>query len=653
MLDALRKRSGGLVAKILFAVLVVSFAIWGVNDMFRGGSNTTVAWVGKAEISSVEFQRLYQSWAGAYQVTTPAEAESLANYLLQQLVLAAALDDQAIQLKLGVSREGLAQAIYADPAFQMGTGVFNETVYRDLVARNWGNEALYLAEERRPAELREQVRRAVAEVGADLPETYQRLLHEYDNERRSVLYATISAATLGPPPEPTEEEVATYYAQNAGNWAAPETRTVNLFELTPATLADPAAITPEEVAAEYARQLPTLGGPESRHIWWQQNLTAEQAAAIEARLAAGATFNDLLAAGEIAPLDAGTVERGYFTERAIAQTVIDAAFTLPAGGTAIAAGRFGPTLVHVAEIVPSTAPPLAEVEADIRQDLAEAKVAPLIADLWEEIEDARAGGATLPAAIGIVNEAHRIARDAAIAAGTPADQVPIPLELAIETVVVDAAGNDAAGNPILDLPGRTQLVNAVFLSDVGLADPALDLPGANAFVWYEVAAVNAPHQRTIEEVRDQVVAAWRQQETETRLDAAATAMVERVRAGESFFAVAAEQQLTLATLTDLTRTSTATDPFSDAALAEAFQGALGYVASAPGPLGEGRIVLQVVDVTVPEFTADAIDAEAADALRQGISSDALLFYIYGLQMALGEDVRVNIPLVRQIAGLAN
>lgn len=651
MLDALRKRSSGFIAKILFGVLVASFAVWGVNDMFRGGSNSTVAWVGEAEISAQQFQRIYQLYSN--QISNAADAEYIANALLQQMVLGAALDDQAINLRLGVSREGLAQAIYADQAFQTGTGVFSQTLYQDLVARNWGSETAYLNQERRPGELREQLRRAVAEIGATLPLSYQRLLHEYDNERRSVLYATISAAALGPPPEPTEEAIATYYAQNAGNWAAPETRTVNLFELTPATLANPAAITPEEVAAEYQRQLPTLGGPESRHIWWQQNLTAGQAAAIEARLAAGATFADLLTAGEITPVDAGTVQRGYFTERAIAGAVIDAAFTLPAGATAIAAGRFGPTLVHVAEIVPSTAPLLAEVEADLRRDLAEARVVPLIDDLWEEIEDARAAGATLPAAIGIVNETHRHAREQAVAAGTPADQLPVPLELAIETLVVDAAGNDAAGNPILDMPGGTQLLNAVFQSDVGLADPALDLPGPNAFVWYEVAAVNAPHQRTLEEIRDQVVAAWRQQETETRLDAAATAMVERVRAGESFFAVAAEQQLTLATLTDLTRTSTATDPFSNQAHAEAFQGALGYVASAPGPLGEGRIVLQVVDVTVPEFAAGAIDAEAAETLRQGISSDALLFYVYGLQVALGADVRVNIPLIRQIAGLAN
>src|SRR5688572_41377 len=120
MLDALRKRSGGLVAKILFAVLVVSFAIWGVNDMFRGGSNSTVAWVGKAEISAQTFSRYYQSMAAQFGVTTPADAESLANYLIQQLVLAATLDDQAIALKLGVSRDGLAQAIYADPAFQLG-----------------------------------------------------------------------------------------------------------------------------------------------------------------------------------------------------------------------------------------------------------------------------------------------------------------------------------------------------------------------------------------------------------------------------------------------------------------------------------------------------------------------------------------------------
>ncbi|MGE5267093.1 MAG: SurA N-terminal domain-containing protein, partial [Deltaproteobacteria bacterium] len=36
MLDALRRGATGIVAKILLSLLIVSFAIWGIADVFRG-----------------------------------------------------------------------------------------------------------------------------------------------------------------------------------------------------------------------------------------------------------------------------------------------------------------------------------------------------------------------------------------------------------------------------------------------------------------------------------------------------------------------------------------------------------------------------------------------------------------------------------------
>jgi peptidyl-prolyl cis-trans isomerase D len=43
MLDALRRGATGWVAKILFALLVLSFAIWGVADVFTGFGRGSLA----------------------------------------------------------------------------------------------------------------------------------------------------------------------------------------------------------------------------------------------------------------------------------------------------------------------------------------------------------------------------------------------------------------------------------------------------------------------------------------------------------------------------------------------------------------------------------------------------------------------------------
>jgi peptidyl-prolyl cis-trans isomerase D len=59
MLDALRKGASGWLAQLFIAVLVISFAAWGIADVFRGFRADTVATVGKTDISINDFARQY------------------------------------------------------------------------------------------------------------------------------------------------------------------------------------------------------------------------------------------------------------------------------------------------------------------------------------------------------------------------------------------------------------------------------------------------------------------------------------------------------------------------------------------------------------------------------------------------------------------
>src|SRR3954452_16027660 len=46
---------GKTIIAVLFGFLIVSFAIWGINDIFRGGQRVVVAEVGDIEISGEQF----------------------------------------------------------------------------------------------------------------------------------------------------------------------------------------------------------------------------------------------------------------------------------------------------------------------------------------------------------------------------------------------------------------------------------------------------------------------------------------------------------------------------------------------------------------------------------------------------------------------
>ena len=58
-LDYLRRRAGGIFAKILLGLLIIAFAIWGVADVFRGFGAQDVAVVGSTKISIEGFRRVY------------------------------------------------------------------------------------------------------------------------------------------------------------------------------------------------------------------------------------------------------------------------------------------------------------------------------------------------------------------------------------------------------------------------------------------------------------------------------------------------------------------------------------------------------------------------------------------------------------------
>jgi len=62
MLQAIRSKASSLVVKILFGVLIITFGLWGIGDIFRSRStDTTVATVGGLSISAEQLQQAVKS----------------------------------------------------------------------------------------------------------------------------------------------------------------------------------------------------------------------------------------------------------------------------------------------------------------------------------------------------------------------------------------------------------------------------------------------------------------------------------------------------------------------------------------------------------------------------------------------------------------
>ena len=627
MLTALRASARSWVAKILIGVLVLSFAVWGISDVFTGFGADQVAEAGDTPISAAQFQRNYQTLVqrmsqqmGRGITPTQARALGLPQQVLGDLVTEALLLDAAAEFGIGVSDETLARSIRDNEMFQGPTGAFDRFLFERVLAANDFTEEAFIEAERRVVARQQLADGLVGGLAA--PETWLAAVNAFQNEERAVAFVRLTRDSVGPVADPAPDELAAWFEENRGRFRAPEYRAVSLLELSPETIADPAAVPADEVRRAYDAST-AFGEPERRRVL--QIVFSDDAAAGEAmaRLQAGESIEAVVAALEraMADVDLGLVEASAIVDPAVRE----AAFAMAAGENRVVAGRFGPVLVRVAEVEPARKRPFETVEADIRRDLALDRAAREAVDLYDLVEDAFAGGST----VAEVGERF----------GITVRSVP----------PVDRTGL-APDGPARDHPGGTELLVEVFDTDVGVENAPIE-SGRTSYVWYRVEDVIPARDRTLEEVEGEVIAAWTAARISTELDALAKRVADRLRAGETVAAVAAS--IPGATAEESGRFSRANPAglgtLPEMATAAAFEGPEGHVADVVAEDGS-HVVLAVTSVLQPAFFPGAADlAPIRNELNQAIGDTLLTSYVNALQRDRG--VTLNQPLIDRIVGL--
>jgi peptidyl-prolyl cis-trans isomerase D len=631
MLTALRRGASTTVAKIF--LVIVSIAVvagLGFGGFIGNIGQRTVLAVGDAEISAETFQialqrqlnRLSQQ-LGQSLTLEQARLFGLDRQLLSQLASEAALNSEAERLNIGVSDDRLADRIASDPIF-LQTGGFNRQFFRQVL-RSYGiTEDEFVADTRSFA-ARQQL--ALGLVGGMGPSTTMlEVANTYANEQRVVSYLTLDDSALGERPDPTDEELRAFFDERSGDYRAPEYRSIAYMTLSQEALADPAAVSAEAVEAAYQAEIEQRSNEGERTI--TQLLFQDPAAAEEARtrLADGEDPAALEAddAFDVTVTELGTVSRSAILDDAAG----DAAFALDEPGpTEVIEGRFGSLVMLVTDIADSNAPSLAEEEERLRRELALAASRDEIFNLYDSIEDARAGGDTL-------------------------EQIATRFDLQLERVeALDANGIGRNGEPV-DLPDTDSLIADTFESDVGLENDVLDA-NDGGYVWFEVTGIEDARDLTFEEARDRVAEDWRADQLDRLLRTRADELVDELERGRSLQTLSIANDLPLSTTDPFTR-GEAPDELGGPATVAAFEGGEGHFGDVEGPPNEDgetltRLVFVVDSVTRPAFFESASDVQRlAEELGPALEDSVLTQYVGALQMSLG--VRVNQALVAELTG---
>jgi peptidyl-prolyl cis-trans isomerase D len=631
MLRGLRKASSSALGKGIMGgvvgFLILAFGVWGIGDIFRGYGRSSFAKIGNTEIPIEQFRqayndRLQQIGRELRHPVTPAQAHELGfeQQIVGQLVAEAAIDEKARQMGLRVSDAEVARLIVNDPAFRGPTGSFDRQRFEYMIRNAGYTEARFAAEQRRVT-LRREVSMA---IGGDVPapKTAALALDRFENEQRAVEYVVLGPAQAGEVAPPTPEELAKYFEERKVLFRAPEYRKIVLLTVTPSDVASTLEVSDADARRYYEERRSRFGTPEKRQVQQIVFPNAEEAKSGADKLAAGMSFEALAAevGKKAADIDLGLVAKSDLIDRAVA----DAAFALPEGGvSAPVNGRFGTALVHVVKIEPEKMRPFEEVEGEIRHDLALERAKPAIQNLYDKVEDERAGGLSL-------------------------EEVGKKLKLNARIIdAIDRSGRDAAGTPVAGLPAGLDVAASAFSTDVGVENDPLQTSGGG-YLWYDVIGLTPSRDRTLEEVKDKVEARWRDDKVAERVAAKATDMLDRLKAGAPFAEVAAANGVKVESKTGVQRARGA-EPLSTRAVDAAFRTAKGAPGAAEGNGPTERVVFVVTDVTVPPFDAASTQAQRYnERLRRMLTEELFEQYVRRLQTDLG--TTINQDAIARIRG---
>jgi peptidyl-prolyl cis-trans isomerase D len=598
---------GRAIMTLVMGVLIVSFAIWGIGDMLRNAGSAKVGSVGGVAIPAERVRQAYQDeinrlqrQAGRVVTNEQARALGIDRQVVERIVSEMALDQKIAAMGLAISDDAIRTAIFDDPSFKDATGAFNRGMFQAAL-RDAGLTEDGFVREQRAIYLRREIGQAVAgDVKA--PQPLLGAIQRYQLEARTVDVATLASNAAGEIADPSAEQLQAWFDQRKTNYRAPAYRKVAILTLRPGDVAKPAEISAQDVAAFYEREKAArFTRAEKRRALQIVYQTEDEAKAAAAKLAGGATFDALLAEKNLkeADVDLGLKSQADIFDKAVGAAIFALA---PNGVSQPVKGDFGWVIVRLAQIEPGAVRPLAEVEADIRDALAKQRAATAIRETREKVEERRSDGKPL------------------VEAGKDAGLTARVIDM------MDAAGRDAKGQPIADLPIPEALVRGVFSSDVG-AD-TLALPsGDGGYVWFDVLSVIPARDRTLDEVREQVLTEWRDEERARRLRAKGDAILTKAKTSTFDEAVKAEG-LEMRTVKDVRRDSAAGLPAGVAA--QIFNVKTGEMGSAATPEG-GRMLFVVRSSVAPAFDPNGPVKQIDKELTLAISSDLVDQYVMRLK----------------------
>jgi peptidyl-prolyl cis-trans isomerase D len=575
MLQKMRSLSKFWISSIFLGALALSFGVWGIADIFRATTDTSVASIGGEKISAEEFQRDYRNYlrnVGAqlgHEISADeAHAKGFSRQALELAINRKAIDQATAQYGLIASDAQVSNTIRAIPAFKGPLGGFDRGTFVERLRNAGFTEDGFVARERQ--DLAAQQLLVAVHGGFTFPLGYAKLFFDYVNEQRAADYVVLPKDATGVAAAPGDAQLAAYVRSHPVQFSTPEYREITYAVAGPQDVMNQVQVTDDQLKQQYELHKDEYQIPEKRDV--DQIVFPDQASAkaAHAKMDAGTSFTDVAVQRGLKPADTSL---GSVVEDDLGKDRGPPTFALQVGGvTQPIKTTFGWVLLRASKTTPGVSKSFADVKDSLRKEVMNQLASAKLTDVSNAFYDASAGGAPLAQAAkraGMrVVHVDAVDKQGLTPAATKANLAPSP-------------------------EFRAQLQKA----DVGEeGDP---FPSADGFLYViKVNGVTPPKLRPLSSMRAEAAAAWGADVQRQRMANLANLLITEASAEKDLSTIASKLHVRVQSTGRLARDAQSTT-LPPRLVHSLFDAAPGKIVSAPAASGDGIMIARITGIEHP------------------------------------------------------
>lgn len=403
MLQSIRDNSQGIVAKVIVGLIVVTFALFGVESLvsLTAGSNAPAS-VNGEEITEQELYQATQiqrrqllSQMGENANPALLDENVISGMVLESLIEQKALLISAQDKGLYVSDRMLDQMIIETPDFQID-GKFNSDQFQ-AVLRNAGLTPLMYRDLMRKERILAQEANAYQLSSFVVPAQLKQVV-DLETQTRSGNYFTMPLDIEAAKVAVTDDEIKARYDQERSTLTTPEQVVIEYIVLDKQAMRDAITVTDEELQSEYQQRQASFAPQNERHVAHilveispdqDDEAALAKAESIKSQLDQGAAFDELAKAesDDIGSAQSGG-DLGNVTTGMLSEPFDNAMLALKPGDVSEPVRtEFGYHIIKLISETESTMPSFEELKRSLEDDIVTRKVESEYVEGLEQLAD--------------------------------------------------------------------------------------------------------------------------------------------------------------------------------------------------------------------------------------------------------------------------